>query len=155
MLVAGGRLGGLIATMTRAVHFGDVPEELRRNQEIAARVDTALITATYPGARVAEIFQAGLRAYTDAGIPEEWRRHHQGGATGYAAREYRATAHTTAIVQPLQAFAWNPTLPGAKSEDTILATDTGPEILTLTPDLPTLTVEYPGGTLERPDILAR
>jgi Xaa-Pro aminopeptidase len=155
MLVAGGRMGGLIATMTRLVHFGPLPAELRRKHNAVIRVDTAFITATRPGARVAAIFRAGLDAYAQTGFPDEWRLHHQGGATGYAGRDYRATAHTTAVVQPSQAFAWNPTISGTKSEDTLLATDAGPEILTPTRDLPTMRVDWEGGTLERPDILVR
>jgi Xaa-Pro aminopeptidase len=155
MLVAGGRREGLIATMTRLVHFGALPAELRRKHDAVVRVDTALITATQPGARVAAIFQAGLDAYAQTGFPDEWHLHHQGGATGYAGRDYRATAHTTAIVQPSQAFAWNPTISGTKSEDTLLATDAGPQILTVTRDLPKVDVNWEGGSLERPDILIR
>lgn len=155
MLVAGGRMGGLIATMTRLVHFGPLPAELRRKHDAVARVDTALITATRPSTPVAAIFQAGLNAYAETGFPDEWRFHHQGGATGYAGRDYRATAHTTAVVQQNQAFAWNPTIRGTKSEDTILATETGPQILTTTRDLPTIDVTWEGGVLARPDILVR
>ena len=84
------------------------------------------------------------RRLRQTGFPDEWRLHHQGGATGYAGRDYRATAHTTAVVQPSQAFAWNPTIAGTKSEDTILATEGGPQILTATRDLPTQWGEWEG-----------
>ena len=53
--------------------------------------------------------------------------YHQGGATGYETRDYIATPNSSLIVQPNQAFAWNPYIKGAKSEDTILVTEKGYE----------------------------
>jgi Xaa-Pro aminopeptidase len=155
MLVLGARRWGLIASLTRLVRFGEPDEALRRRHAAVTAVDAALIQATRPGAIAGDIFQAGVAAYAEQGFPDEWTRHHQGGATGYAGRDYRATAHTNAVVQPLQAFAWNPTIAGTKSEDTILATEGGPEILTATRDLPTQWGEWEGARLARPDILVR
>ena len=54
-----------------------------------------------------------------------------------------------------QAFAWNPSITGTKSEDTILATDKGPALLTRPVDWPTLEVEFAGRTVPRADILVR
>jgi Xaa-Pro aminopeptidase len=155
LLAVGARRWGLIVSMTRLVHFGPPPPELLRRQEAVATVDAVLHRATQPGARVAEIFAAGCRAYVEAGFPDAWREHHQGGATGYAPREYRATAASEMAVQPQQAFAWNPALWGAKSEDTLLAAPGGPEVLTITPDLPVLRVELDGSVVERPGLLCR
>ena len=50
-----------------------------------------------------------------------------------------------------QAFAWNPSIAGTKSEDTVLITHSGAEVLTQTPDLPVLESD----SIERPDILIR
>jgi Xaa-Pro aminopeptidase len=119
------------------------------------RVDAAFHHATRPGAPIREIFAAGCRAYADAGYPDEWTCHHQGGPTGYAGRDYRATPETDALVQPAQAFAWNPSIAGTKSEDTLIATAGGAEILTATPDLPVVRVTIDGFGIERPDILCR
>jgi hypothetical protein len=52
------------------------------------------------------------------GSADEWRRHHQGGPTGYEPRDYLATAGSTAFVEERQAFAWNPSVPQLKCEDT-------------------------------------
>jgi Xaa-Pro dipeptidase len=155
LLAVGARRWGLIISMTRLVHFGPLPDELRRKHDAVARVDAALIHATRPGVPVREIFATGCRAYAGAGYPDEWTRHHQGGPTGYAGRDYRATAETDALVQPNQAFAWNPSIAGTKSEDTILAADNGPEIVTATPDLPIVRVRIAGSEIERADILQR
>lgn len=127
---------GLHAAATRLVHFGPLPLELERKQAAVAAVDRAFIEATRPGTPVKEVFAAGLRAYAAAGYPEEWRLHHQGGAIGYAPREYLATAASTEVVEENQAFAWNPSITGVKSEDTILVTGAGAEVLTAVPDWP-------------------
>jgi hypothetical protein len=51
--------------------------------------------------------------------------------------------------------AWNPSITGVKSEDTVLVTDAGPEVLTRTGAWPQARVELDGGAVERPTILAR
>lgn len=155
MLVVGGRREGLHLSATRLVHFGPVPDELRRRHLACARVDAAFLAATRPGVELAEVFQAGQAAYAAEGWPEEWQQHHQGGPTGYAGRDLRATPSVAGVVQPGQAFAWNPSIAGAKSEDTVLVTESGLEFLSETPDLPTVEVETPGGRLARPAILER
>ena len=64
--------------------------------------------------------------YAEAGFPYEWRSHHQGGMAGYATRELVATAETRQEIEPGMAFAWNPSLPGAKAEETFVLTKDGP-----------------------------
>jgi Xaa-Pro dipeptidase len=155
LLAVGARRWGLIVSMTRLVHFGPLPDELRRKHDAVVRVDAAFIHSTRPGTPVREIFATGCRAYAEAGYPDEWTDHHQGGPTGYAARDYRATRETDALVQPNQAFAWNPSIAGTKSEDTILAAVNGLEIFTATPDLPTVRVNFDGVEITRPDVLCR
>jgi Xaa-Pro dipeptidase len=155
MVVAGGRKGGLIACLTRLVHFGPPSPDLARRHEAVCRVDATLIAATRPGAAVRDIFRQAVAAYAENGFPDEWQHHHQGGATGYASREYRASPDSEEIVQKNQAFAWNPTIAGTKSEDTILPAESGPEILSAAPDWPMRVVSTPAGDIARPDILVR
>lgn len=155
MVVACGRAGGLIASVTRLVHFGPLPKDLNRRHEAVCRVDATLISETRPGASVRDLFQKAVAAYAENGFPEEWTRHHQGGATGYSSREYKASPTCEEVVLPNQAFAWNPSITGTKSEDTILAADAGPEILTAAPDWPQRVVSTAYGKIARPDILGR
>ncbi len=82
----------------------------------------------------------------------EWREHHQGGATGYAGREWFATPDSDAPVASAAAYAWNPTVRGAKSEDTAYVTADDVELLTDSGRWPTDTVEVDGLTLQRPAI---
>jgi len=153
MLVIAARRWGLIVSMTRLVHFGPLPEELRRKTRAVCGVDACFIAGTLPGADVARIFERGIAEYAAQGYPDEWRLHHQGGPTGYVGREYRATSKVRDTVRRNQAFAWNPSITGAKSEDTIIAGDAGPEIISAIDGWPAVEVEIDSRVLSRPDVL--
>jgi antitoxin VapB len=155
MLVACGRRHGLIVSATRIVHFGPVPAELQKKHQAVMAVDAALISATRVGTRIGDIFHAGLAAYAAQGFSREWQLHHQGGPTGYAARDYRATAESEDTVQPFQPFAWNPSIAGTKSEDTIIATPDGPEIISLSPGIPTEEIRCGDLAVHRSHIIVR
>ena len=128
MLVASAQRGGLYANLTRTVWLDEPDPEIERRQaacdEILARTREEV---TRPGRTLAEAFAGVQRLYAEAGYPDEWRRHHQGGITGYASREVIATPHTDVPLEPGMAFAWNPSVTGAKSEETFVLTDSGPE----------------------------
>lgn len=153
MLVLCGRRWGLVASATRFVHFGPLPPKLREKQWATATVDATLIAATRPGAIVADIFQQAVDAYAEQGFPGEWHLHHQGGLTGYEPREYVGTPTSEEIVYENQVFAWNPSITGTKSEDTVLVGKETNEILSSVGDWPMLPVEIEGQTIERPAIL--
>jgi antitoxin VapB len=144
---------GLIANLTRIVHHGPLPTNLQRRMQAVAHIDATAIAATRPAARVSDIFARIQAAYAEAGFADEWRNHHQGGACSYGSRDYMATPDSTEVVHAPQTFAWNPSLPGAKSEDTLLVSDTGFEVLTPSPGWPMLHVEVDGVGIERPAIL--
>jgi antitoxin VapB len=152
MLVACARRHGLIANLTRLVSLGGLGEPLREAYGRLLRVDAAFNTATAPGARAGAVFARGVAAYAANGFDsDEWRLHHQGGPTGYEPRDYLADAGSQPLVAEAQAFAWNPSAPSLKVEDTILAGLDGPEVLTVDPGWPTATVEG----LARPLVLER
>jgi len=157
MLVLCGRQHGLVASLTRLVHFGPLPAELRRKAEAVAQIDAALIAATRPGVTLGAVFEQAVAAYAQAGYPEEWQNHHQGGPAAYEPRELVATPGAPFVVQAGQAYAWNPSITGAKSEDTVLVGADGQpnEILTAAPDWPMLPVTVAGQTILRPAIWER
>lgn len=136
---------GLHASCTRTVAF-DQPPWLDGRHEAAARVEVTALEATRKavgadGERTAgDVFGAIQTAYEVLGYEGEWRRHHQGGAAGFAGREWIATPDEDAPMTAPMAYAWNPTVSGAKSEDTVLVTGDGVEILTRTGDWPETTV---------------
>ncbi len=137
LLVAGATRWGLYASASRAVWFGQLPDDLRQKQHGCALVDLAFTHATKPGATAGDIFAAGAKAYADAGFPGEWRLHHQGGAAGYAGREWTITPGGSETVQESQSFAYNPSITGTKSEDTfVLRQDGTADFLSVTGQWP-------------------
>jgi Xaa-Pro dipeptidase len=131
MLVASAQRGGLYANLTRIDWFDEPDPEIAPRQdacdEILARMRDE---ATRPGRSLAEAFDDLRRFYAEAGFPGEWRLHHQGGITGYASREVIATPHTDVEIEPGMAFAWNPSITGAKAEETFVLTAAGAELVT-------------------------
>jgi len=85
--------------------------------------------ATVPGRTLADVFDDCRGFYADAGHPDGWRHHHQGGLTGYRSREVIAAPGGPTEITEGQAFAWNPSLPGAKAEETFLLTPAGADVL--------------------------
>jgi Xaa-Pro aminopeptidase len=154
MLVLCGRKWGLVASITRLVHFGQLPKELRHKSEACAYVDGIFITGTRPGRSLGDIFHAAQTAYSESGFPDEWQLHHQGGPAGYEPREYIATPESTESASLGQAYAWNPSIAGTKSEDTILLGASENEILTAIDGWPSLAIDLPAGRqIRRPAIL--
>lgn len=141
MAVVCARRDGLIANITRWVRFdGSTAQELDAEARIAA-VEADIFDATVPGARLDRIFAEVKASYVRHGFgPEQWEQHHQGGAAGYAGRDPRVTASSKDLVVVNQPFAWNPSGPGVKIEDTVQLTESGMQVLTLDPRWPATTV---------------
>ena len=115
------RYKGLIFSTSRLVYFGkQLPDDLAAKAKAVVDIDGKMIAATRPGAKGSDIFALLAKGYADHGYPGEEKLHHQGGLTGYAARENRAMPHLHTEVMLNQAYAWNPTITGTKSEDTII-----------------------------------
>lgn len=156
MLVSCASFGGLISNLTRFVSFEPVPEEIRKKQQAVCNVDAAVNLATRPGKMLGEMFKVIETAYAENGFPGEYAKHHQGGSTGYAGRDVFADPASSVKVRENQAFAWNPSITGVKSEDTILCTKDGIEMITtMSADWPKVRGVAGGESLDRPDILVR
>ncbi|WP_080508502.1 M24 family metallopeptidase [Haloparvum sedimenti] len=156
---------GLYASLTRCVVF-DAPDWLKGRHYAASRVEVTALAATQAAARgeltdgpgpdtAGDVFGVVQDAYEAVGFDGEWRHHHQGGAAGFAGREWIATPEADDPVTAPMGYAWNPTVQGAKSEDTHLVTDDRVENLTKTGQWPTIAVDavdldgVPDLTLER------
>ena len=155
MLILCGRKWGLICSLTRLIYFGSLPDEVRRKSEAVAQIDADMIAATRPGFTMGDVFQKAQSGYAAAGFPDEWQRHHQGGLAGYAPREVTVVPGSAEPVLVGQAYAWNPSIAGAKSEDTILVGEQTNEVITEMADWPYVEVEVSGERFKRPAVLEK
>jgi antitoxin VapB len=146
---------GMPMAVTRFVHFGPLPEELKTKLEKTALINAKYQKATLPGKSCAEIFEECKTWYAESGYEGEWIKHHQGGATGYDDREYVIYPGVKEVVQEKQAFAWNPTITGAKIEDTILTYNDHFEVVTATGNWPTINIQLEGKIFPQPAILIK
>ena len=135
MLVVSAERGGLYANVTRMVDFEEPDAEAQERQRACETILRRMREeATRPGRTLADAFADCQRYYAETGFPDEWRLHHQGGMTGYASREIIATPKTRQEMQVGEAFAWNPSVTGAKAEETFVLTENGPEVVTRSPE---------------------
>ncbi|WP_426625538.1 M24 family metallopeptidase [Leifsonia sp. McL0607] len=144
MLVVGARRHGLIVNLTRWI--GSEPHSEGADARLF-EVEADAFEATRPGRTLAEILGDIATSYREHGFAaDEWIRHHQGGPTGYAGRDPRATPVAADVAVAWQAFAWNPSAPRVKVEDTVLIGDRRPDVLTVDPSWPSRAVRG----IERP-----
>ncbi|MEW6663872.1 MAG: M24 family metallopeptidase [Thermodesulfobacteriota bacterium] len=155
MVSVNARKWGLIVSLTRFVYFGKVPEELREKHLANVYIDCVFMAASRPGTPAREVLQKGIDTYREKGYPEEWKHHHQGGSIGYTGRDYRANLNTPDIIQESQAFTWNPSITGTKSEDTILASSKGPEMITRPMLYPRISMTVDGISFDRATLLEK
>lgn len=141
MAVATAKRFGLHVSLTRWARFSGAETPA----EIAIRnVEADAFAATRTRREVREVLGDIASSYAQHGFgsPERpaWREHHQGGPTGYLGRDPKATPDTTALVAAGGAFAWNPWVPHAKIEDTVIVDVDGVDVLSVDPAWPSVDV---------------
>jgi Xaa-Pro aminopeptidase len=150
LAVVVGVRGGLNVACSRSASAGSPDRELADRHEAACAVEAAMIVATKPGWRWVDVLRAGQSAYRHAGFDGEWREHVQGGPIGYLSREFDVVPGrpcAVKVITPGTAFAWNPTVRGAKSEDTFVVARSGPAVSVSN------TANWPVTAVGRPAIL--
>jgi len=131
---------GLHVSMSRWVTFA-YHDRFAESEARLREVEADVLDATVPGATFTAVFDELRAAYARHGFGDDaWTRHHQGGPTGYIGRDPKVTPGFDAVIAAHQAVAWNPWAPGAKLEDTVLATADGIEVLSLDPEWPSAIV---------------
>jgi len=149
------RRWGLTVALTRFIHFGTPPDQLRDDLTVVQQVAAHLLRATSEGVKSDELFQIAQKAYAQLGVPGAEQRHHQGGAIGYMEREWFARPSGTESILSQQAVAWNPSFGSAKCEETFLYDKGRLELLTTTPRLPHVTAKLGGNDIKFSDLLVR
>ena len=159
MVVIVGVRGGLNIAATRTASIGEPDPELAERHLIAAEAEAAAIAATRPGNTYGQALQAQLDVYEARGYHDEWKNHTQGGPIGYGAREFgpgplaAPDRFTKWPVEVGHAVAWNPTVQGAKAEDTFLVGEAENELVSNSSSWPTVELEVDGRAFTRPAIL--
>lgn len=149
------RYKGLVLCCTRYVNFVPLTEELKKQYRDNVEIDCTMIRNSRPGNTFAQALEAGKAAYERLGYGEEFHLHHQGGPIGYAPRDYRVGFSHQGVIAENQAFCWNPSITGTKSEDTVVVSSQGETFLTGPYLYPAIQVEVDGHTYVRPDILVK
>jgi len=139
LAVVGAKRHGMIVNFSRWVQFDAA---LDPDEAALLEVEADAYDATVPGRQLRDILSEIAAAYPRHGLSADaWLAHHQGGPTGYLGRDPKVTPESTELVQTGQAFAWNPWVPGAKSEDTIILDEAGQRtVVTVDPAWPTVRV---------------
>ena len=153
MVALTARRHGLHISLTRMVSFSTPDSDLAARHRAVVAADSRLNLESKAGCSLGEVMGKGIEQYAREGFPLEWELHHQGGLTGYAGREIFATPSSQFRLKYNQVLTWNPSITGTKSEDTVLLTENGPEVLTRTGGWPELEVELDVGSFLRPAIL--
>lgn len=139
MIAIGAKRHGLVASLTRWVRFGPTPDDTLDAALLEVEADA--FAATRPGRPLAAVLADIAAAYPRHGLPEDaWEGHHQGGPAGYLGRDPKVTPQTPDAVVAGSAYAWNPSVPGGKVEDTVVIDADGVEVLTADPAWPVSTV---------------
>lgn len=138
-----GRRNGLIVSISRDVLI-DKDEEMMLKHAKCAMVNAAFTNRLKVGNSLEDVFINGVNQYGEQGYPLEYKEHHQGGLTGFIPREIRANAGCIHIISENEVYAFNPTIQGAKCEDTVLVTNDGVKVMTYTGNYDYVTCEIDG-----------
>ncbi len=149
------RRWGMDASLTRCVNFGALTDELKREQEAAARVCAGFWARSLPDAVAGTVLQGTVDDYAAAGFREEWQTNDQGGAIGYGGWDWLARPGSQERVLSGQPLAWHPEIRGVRMEDTILLTEDNLEVLTEIEGWPVVEAKSLGRIYRLPGILVR
>lgn len=123
-----GRRNGLVASVTRTVALTEKYDTSRFVQIL--EIENTVIKCIKEGITLGACFKEIEKAYSEQNLENEWHNHHQGGLSGYIAREVIANENSSEILRAGNVLAWNPSAKGAKAESTVLLTESGAENLT-------------------------
>ena len=143
------RKHGLITSLTRLVSFGGESATHKKRYTQVLEVEKTILDYTKHGLIIAELFHELKHSYSKSVRASAWSEHHQGGPTGYYTRDFVITPDDTRMLVDGSAYAWNPSMPGVKVEDTVLLLNDKLEILTEDPRWPMREV----GGRKRPEVL--
>ncbi len=153
MISCNARYRGLVTKITRMMHFGRAPEALKEQYRITADIENQMAAATRPGVDDLEILQLAKKLYAQAGCPDMWKLHHQGGPQSYTNGFYLISEGAHGVVRENMIYGYNPSITGTKTEDAFAVTAEGPEFITWPVTFPALKSSIGGREYVRPGLL--
>ena len=153
MISCNARYKGLVTKITRMIYFGKLPNELKEQYQKTIDIENKLAAMTKPGVDDIEMLETAKKLYAEAGYPDMWKLHHQGGPQSYTNGFYLITPARHEKVQLHQVYGYNPSITGTKTEDAIIITEEGPIFATYPVYFPKLTNVVDGFEFVRPGIL--
>ncbi len=148
-----GQRGGLQASLTRLVAVDKISDETVNRHRAVSRVAAHYIHYSRPGRSLREILDVGAAAYSREGFAGEWEAHCQGGLIGYSSCELQAAPSVEQRIEAYQVVAWQASIGGIKSEDTMMVLPDRVMTLTRIEDWPVIEVKLDNDTYYQPDIL--
>lgn len=134
----GCRVQGYHSDITRTFAVGRVPDELRRMHDIVLQAQLAGVARIRPGVLGREVDQAARGVIEAAGYGERFG-HSTGHGVGLEVHEQPRISRLgdralePGMVITVEPGIYVPGLGGVRIEDTVLVTETGPEVLTPSP----------------------
>lgn len=131
-----GESAGLAVAMTRIVSFVEPTTVLASRVAIAAEIEARLIAASVPGALIGDIRALAIDAYAEFGFSDDHFFECDGGLGGYDDPSHFGAAAADAYLPSSCGVSWRPRLlGGGASQDTILVSLAGPEVVTWMPEI--------------------
>lgn len=153
MISCNARYKGLITKITRMAYFGDLPDALREQYAKTAHIENVLAAASKPGVDDLDMLELSKKLYAEAGCPEMWKVHHQGGPQSYTNGFYLITERAHGVIREGMVYGYNPSITGTKTEDAFVVTAEGPIFVTYPVVFPAIEEEIDGVAFRRPGIL--
>ncbi|MCG8484797.1 MAG: M24 family metallopeptidase [Clostridia bacterium] len=148
------RKNGLICSVTRNVLLGYDAKMIEKHEK-CAYVDAVFTAGLKEGRPLSDIYKEAIKAYASQGYEGEYKYHHQGGLTGFMPRELKANIDAHHVVRVNEAYAFNPSIQGAKSEDTVVVTKDGLKNLTYTGNYAYVEINIDGKTYKKPTVYVK
>jgi len=145
------RRNGLITSISRDVLI-EADKAMMEKHTKCAYVNAAFLDNLEIGSTLGQVYQKAVAVYAKEGYPGEEKFHHQGGLTGFIPRELKAMSESMHRIRENELYAFNPTLQGAKVEDTVLVTKEGIVNLTDTGNYTYVDIEINGKTYKTPTV---
>lgn len=142
---------GLSCVLTRSVCYkGTLEEELQKKFAAASTIAANCIAMTKPGNKFADVLVRQKELYKELGYENEWKKHFQGGITGYIINDSTLCTDENAVMVDRQAHNWFVTITGVNTEDTYISGVN--KNLTCTGAWPTRTHQVDSREITIPDI---